>query len=96
MTGGKYASQAEHWTEEAYADPEGAKSKATGKALAEAYLADSRDQGKAVRTVEQRENRLRVHIEPVLITGSLSARERRELAGATPGALEAYLAVRGR
>jgi integrase len=38
----------------------------TGKALAEAYLADSRDQGKAVRTVEQRENRLRVHIEPVL------------------------------
>jgi integrase len=38
----------------------------TGKALAEAYLADSRAQGKAVRTVEQRESRLRRHIEPVL------------------------------
>ncbi len=38
----------------------------TGKALAEAYLADSRAQAKAVRTIEQRENRLRVHIEPVL------------------------------
>jgi hypothetical protein len=38
----------------------------TGRALAEAYLADSREQGKAARTVEQRENRLRVHIEPVL------------------------------
>lgn len=38
----------------------------TGQALAEAYLADSRAQAKAVRTIEQRENRLRVHIEPVL------------------------------
>ena len=38
----------------------------TGKALAEAYLADSRAQAKAVRTIEQRENRLGRHIEPVL------------------------------
>lgn len=38
----------------------------TGKALAEAYLAHSRAQAKAVRTIEQRENRLRRHIEPVL------------------------------
>lgn len=38
----------------------------TGKALAEAYLADSRAQAKAVRTIEQRENRLRRHIDPVL------------------------------
>ena len=38
----------------------------TGKALAEAYLEDSRAQAKAVRTIEQRENRLRVHVDPVL------------------------------
>ena len=38
----------------------------TGNALAEAYLADSRTQGKAVRTIEQRENRLRRHVLPVL------------------------------
>lgn len=38
----------------------------TGNALAEAYLADSRAQAKAARTIEQRENRLRRHIEPVL------------------------------
>ena len=38
----------------------------TGVALADAYLADSRAQGKAVRTVEQRENRLRRHVLPVL------------------------------
>ena len=38
----------------------------TGGALAEAYLEDSRAQEKAVRTIEQRENRLRCHITPVL------------------------------
>lgn len=38
----------------------------TGHALADAYLADSRERGKAVRTVEQRESRLRRHIRPVL------------------------------
>lgn len=38
----------------------------TGSAFTEAFLADSRAQAKAVRTIEQRENRLRVHIDPVL------------------------------
>lgn len=38
----------------------------TGNALADAYLQDSRAQGKAARTVEQRESRLRRHIRPVL------------------------------
>lgn len=38
----------------------------TGEALADLYLADSRAQGKAARTVEQRESRLRRHIRPVL------------------------------
>jgi integrase len=38
----------------------------TGDALADAYLADSRAQSKAARTVEQRESRLRAHIRPVL------------------------------
>lgn len=38
----------------------------TGDALADLYLADSRARGKAARTVEQRESRLKVHIRPVL------------------------------
>jgi integrase len=38
----------------------------TGDALAGLYLADSRARGKAVRTVEQRESKLRRHICPVL------------------------------
>lgn len=38
----------------------------TGAALADLYLEDSRARGKAARTVEQRESRLRVHIRPVL------------------------------
>jgi integrase len=38
----------------------------TGQALADAYLEDSRARGKAARTIEQRESRLRVHICPVL------------------------------
>ena len=35
-------------------------------ALADLYLEDSRARGKAARTIEQRESRLRVHIRPVL------------------------------
>jgi hypothetical protein len=38
----------------------------TGNALADAYLADSKAQSKAARTIEQRESRLRRHIRPVL------------------------------
>lgn len=38
----------------------------TGGALADAYLAESRSQAKAARTIEQRESRLRRHIRPVL------------------------------
>jgi integrase len=38
----------------------------TGDALADLYLADSRARGKAVRTVEQRESKLRSHIRPIL------------------------------
>ncbi|HVU74594.1 MAG TPA: hypothetical protein VHE83_16650 [Mycobacteriales bacterium] len=37
-----------------------------GDALADLYLEDSRARGKAARTVEQRESRLRAHIRPVL------------------------------
>lgn len=38
----------------------------TGDALADLYLADSRAQSKAARTIEQREGRLRRHVRPVL------------------------------
>lgn len=38
----------------------------TGNILADAYLVDSRERGKAARTIEQRESRLRRHIRPVL------------------------------
>ncbi|MFN2538883.1 MAG: hypothetical protein ABR549_12175 [Mycobacteriales bacterium] len=38
----------------------------TGDALADIYLADSRAQAKAARTVEQRESRLRRHVRPIL------------------------------
>jgi integrase len=38
----------------------------TCNALSDLYLEDSRARGKAVRTVEQRESRLRAHIRPVL------------------------------
>lgn len=38
----------------------------TGDALADLYLEDSRARGKAARTIEQRESRLRVHIRPVI------------------------------
>lgn len=38
----------------------------TGQALGDLYLEDSRIRGKAARTLEQRESRLRRHIEPVL------------------------------
>lgn len=58
----------------------------TGLALGLAYLADSREQNKAVRTVEQRENRLRVHIDPVLGAVQVSqwrvAHSRRVIEGA--------------
>ncbi|MHB2022791.1 MAG: hypothetical protein ACYCO3_05615 [Mycobacteriales bacterium] len=38
----------------------------TGGALADLYLEETKARGNAARTVEQRENRLRVHIRPVL------------------------------
>lgn len=58
----------------------------TGKALGELYPAESRSRGKAARTIEQRECRLRVHIGPVLddlpVTQWRVAHSRQVIAGA--------------
>lgn len=60
--------------------------KRTGKALGELYLGESRSRGKAARTIEQRECRLRVHIGPVLddlpVTQWRVAHSRQVIAGA--------------